>query len=219
MASFISIEGLDGSGKSTLFSLLIDHLPRMFPRKHFIFIKDPENGPIRDAIMDTKDGKSKSNELLILLFAAARRQSLEKNAHMMHSDKTIFIFDRFVDSTLAYQGGYHDIDSNIRYINWKFCYDIIPEKVLYLDLPVEIAQERQWKRSHHGDVFAQRYDLAKVQKRYLELSKVSYYEKERDPRTGVFELIKDRYVWLDAQHTPLELFDMALSKIESILSR
>ena len=105
MSLFISIEGPDGSGKTTIAKMVVDKLNNEGYKT--LYTREPggvkmaEN--IRDIILDVKNTNSDAR-CEALLYAASRRQHLVEKVIPALNDGYIVISDRFVDSSLAYQG-------------------------------------------------------------------------------------------------------------------
>ena len=103
--AFISLEGIDGAGKSTQAKLLAAHLES---QGHDVLLTREPGGStgaeeIRALLVEGEPGRW-SPETEILLFTAARRDHLERTIHpALTSGKTV-ITDRFADSTRVYQG-------------------------------------------------------------------------------------------------------------------
>jgi len=102
---FITFEGIDGSGKSTQASLLVDHLRQL--GLDVVHTREPGGSPgaeeIRALVLEGEPDRW-SPESEILLFTAARRDHLEKTIDPALAAGKIVICDRFADSTRVYQG-------------------------------------------------------------------------------------------------------------------
>ena len=141
---FITLEGPVGSGKSTIMKMIRDY----FHEENIDIISTREPGgteigeEIRHIILDNKH-KCMSAETEALLYAAARRQHLiEKVIPALHSGKVV-LCDRFIDSSLAYQGYARGIGiEEVLKIN-KFAIDTyMPDLTLYLDISPEEGLRR-----------------------------------------------------------------------------
>lgn len=145
---FISFEGCDGSGKSTI----IKKLKKKFKKAGIIvnYTKEPSshyiNKKISKIIFNT-DNLTPYTELL--LFMACRTQHL--NDKILNS-KELFICDRFIDSTIAYQGYGSGIDlEKIRLLQKEFCSDFKPDLTIFLDVTPEVALRRKTGRKNNID--------------------------------------------------------------------
>ena len=110
---FITLEGPEGSGKTSVTKILIAELTKR--GYDVLFTREPGGTPIaeqiRDIILDKK------NTLLdtraeALLYAASRRQHLKEKVWPALKEGKIVICDRFLDSSLAYQGGARGLGVN-----------------------------------------------------------------------------------------------------------
>ncbi|WP_223425582.1 dTMP kinase [Tateyamaria pelophila] len=103
--TFISFEGIDGSGKSTQASMLADHLQRIGYDP--VLTREPGGSPGAEeirALVLQGDPDRWSAETELLLFTAARRDHLERLIQPALAQGKIVICDRFADSTRMYQG-------------------------------------------------------------------------------------------------------------------
>ncbi|MGI6215531.1 MAG: dTMP kinase [Christensenellales bacterium] len=146
---FISIEGNDGCGKTTQHKLLSKRLADL--GFDVLSTREPGGTPIsekiRNIILDKENG-AMFPITESYLFAAARAQHVkEKIEPAIKSGKTV-VTDRFVDSSVAYQGGGHLIgEENIKQLNSYAVDGNMPDTTIYLDLPYEAAFERRFKAS------------------------------------------------------------------------
>ena len=136
---FIVIEGPDGSGKTTQVELLADALARS--GREYLITREPGGTAIgeqiREVILNPKNtGMSDVAEML--LYAAARAQLMKEVIVPALEAGKIVICDRFVDSSLVYQGIARGIGiETVRAVNAPGIGDYKPEPVFFLDLPEE----------------------------------------------------------------------------------
>lgn len=101
---FISVEGIDGAGKSTHLSFIADYLRKC--GKEVVVTREPGgtiNGErIRELLLHKHDGMHRVTELLLMF---ASRQELIHNLILPNLDKGVWVIsDRFIDASVAYQG-------------------------------------------------------------------------------------------------------------------
>lgn len=136
---FVVFEGGDGVGKSTQTRLLADWLRS---RGHEVIVTfEPGEGPIGRQIRDillSPDTEDLSPRAEALLFAADRAQHVHSLIEPALRRGATVISDRYVDSTLAYQGAGRALDvAEIERINWWATGDLRPDLVVLLDLDPE----------------------------------------------------------------------------------
>lgn len=152
---FITIEGPDGAGKT---SVLEELYPRLQLRAKRPMVKTREPGgipiaeKIRKIILDPRNGMM-DERTEALLYAAARRQHLVEKVFPALSDGKIVLCDRFVDSSLAYQGAGRRIGTSaIAAVNDFAVEGTIPDFTLYLDIDSDTGLRRiQASRQHQMD--------------------------------------------------------------------
>lgn len=141
---FITLEGPDGSGKTTVCKYLLKELTAR--GYDVVYTREPGgieiSEQIRHVILDPKN-TAMDVKTEALLYAASRRQHLVEKVLPALAEGRIVLCDRFVDSSLAYQGigrkiGFEEVLSiNLFAIEGHF-----PDITLYLDLPAEIGIQR-----------------------------------------------------------------------------
>lgn len=175
---FITIEGPDGSGKTTALQQVVPRLQQEMNRK-VVATREPGGSPIAEKIrlliLDPShtDMDSRTEALL---YAASRRQHLiEKVLPVLESGDVIFC-DRFVDSSIAYQGYARGIgEEGIREINQFATEGLEPDVTLYIDVPAEVGIQRI-----HANLDEREYNR-------LDQEKLAFHEKVR---AGYLQLAK-----------------------------
>lgn len=144
---FISIEGPDGSGKSSLIKELTRQLTEL--GYDVVATREPGGSPIaehiREVILDVSN-TSMDSKTEALLFAAARRQHLVETILPALQAGKLVLSDRFIDSSIAYQGVARGIPAeDIWAINQFGIEDHMPDLTLLIDVPAEVGLERIYK--------------------------------------------------------------------------
>ena len=200
---FITLEGTEGVGKSTL----IRSLKKYFTEKEidFIFTKEPggtrEGNEIRNILLDRSMKLEPYAETLLLL--ADRVQHVKKIIKPA-LEKNINIFsDRYIDSTYAYQGAgrgisQDDLDNFINVLNFP-----IPDLTIFLDLSITEGIKRVKKR---GEVDR------------FEEEEVSFFEKIRQFYLETAKKNSKRFFVIDASQSMDEVFNIAKDKIINTLN-
>jgi dTMP kinase len=187
MSYFITLEGVEGSGKSTLINFIRDSIESN--GKKVVVTREPGGidiaEQIRSVILDKKnikmDGRTEA-----LLYAAARRQHLVETVIPSLNEGNIVLCDRFIDSSLAYQGYARGLGINEVFSVNKFAIeDLMPDLTLYLDLDPQIGLNR----------------IAKNKGREinrLDLEEINFHVKVREGYEEVMKMFPERMVRIDA---------------------
>lgn len=146
---FITVEGVEGAGKSTNLDYVQDLLEQT--GKRVIRTREPGGTPLGEEIRDMllghrEDGMDESTELLLMF--AARGEHLARKIRPALERGNWVLCDRFTDASYAYQGGGRGLDRERITVLENFVQgDLRPDLTLLLDLPVEEGLERAGKRS------------------------------------------------------------------------
>ena len=141
---FITFEGPDGSGKSTIIKKVYEKL--INDGFDIVLTREPGGTPIaekiRDIILDnsnvTLDARTEA-----LLYAASRRQHLVEKIRPALKEGKIVLCDRFLDSSLAYQGGGRNLGvQNVLNINLFATENTYPDLTLFFDIDPELGLKR-----------------------------------------------------------------------------
>ena len=173
---FITFEGTEGSGKTSL----IDKVEAYYTSLGLNVIRTREPGgskiaeDIRNVILDVNNTKMDSITEA-LLYAASRRQHLVEKVWPLSKEGNIVISDRFIDSSLAYQGGARGLGiDKILALNTYATDGYFPDLTLLFDIEPELGLARIAANANRE---VNRLDLEKldfhknVRKTFLELSK------------------------------------------------
>jgi dTMP kinase len=149
---FIALEGLDGSGKSTMAERLVEALRALGLKA--ILTREPGGTKLGEHIRSVllrDESATMVPEAETLLFAAARAQLVGEIIRPALERGTAVVTDRFTDSSLAYQWGGRELDMEaIRAVQQMATGGLEPDIKILLDLPVEVALRR--RLSHAGEV-------------------------------------------------------------------
>lgn len=170
---FITIEGIEGVGKSTNMEVLVERISAA--GYQVLTTREPGGTPlaedIRDILKDRSDEPIPEIAELLLLFAA---RSLNVNNVIIPAldAGTWVVSDRFTDSSRAYQGGGRGIPMETidRLADWVHG-DAWPDLTILLDAPVEIGMQRAGKRGTPDRFEQERHDFfQRVRECYLQLA-------------------------------------------------
>ena len=172
--SFITFEGIDGSGKTTQLSGIAEYLENQ--GKEVLKLREPGGTSIGEqirTILLSRGNMAMSVETELMLFAAARAQLVREVIEPALAEGEWVLCDRFMDSTTVYQGYGRQIDLQlIGQLNSIAVGRCKPDLTLLFDLSVEAAGARLAARSEKSD----RLDLEsksfaeRIRKGYLELA-------------------------------------------------
>jgi dTMP kinase len=142
---FISFEGPEGAGKTSVLKAVIEALtPTLNDR--LVTTREPGGNFIAEEIRQlllTKEEHGMDARTEALLYAAARRQHLVETILPALAQNRVVITDRYIDSSLAYQGGGRGLGVETVWRMNQFAMDgVLPALTIYLDVPVEIGLER-----------------------------------------------------------------------------
>ncbi|MCQ6563750.1 dTMP kinase [Paenibacillus mendelii] len=200
---FITIEGGEGAGKTTLIQALAHTLTE---EGHRVMItREPGGIPIaeqiREIILD------RSNTMMdarteALLYAAARRQHLSEKVVPALEQGYVVICDRFIDSSLAYQGHARGLGiDEIRSINRFAIGTTMPDLTLYMD----IMPERGLERIQQG---------TGREVNRLDLEGLSFHQRVREGYLMLQEQEPKRVIQVDADQEPDKVLKAAISVIK-----
>lgn len=199
---FIVFEGGEGTGKTTAIESIYDWIQE----KDLKCIKTREPGgikiseEIRQVILD-KDNTKMDGRTEALLYAAARRQHLVEKVIPALNEGYVVLCDRFIDSSLAYQGFARGLGiDEVMSINKFAIGEYMPDLSILFDLEPKIGLERI---STSGEREINRLDLEKI----------DFHEKVREGYNKVYKENRDRIVKINAEQSK----EGVLKEIKKIL--
>jgi len=171
----ISLEGIDGSGKSTQARKLYEFLKE--EGYEVSLYRDPGSTPLAEQIRELIINYSMDPTTELLLFESARSSLVWEKIFPDLTSGKIVIVDRFIDSTTAYQGYGREINlGTVSILNHIATRGRKPDLTFILNLPLELALQRLKEQKTK---FEEANYLKKVRDGYLQ---IFYSEKERDIR-------------------------------------
>ncbi len=184
---FITFEGPEGSGKTTVSNIIEKRLEEI--GYQVVHTREPGGTPIaeqiRNIILD------KANTMLdaraeALLYAASRRQHLVEKVWPALKEGKIVICDRYIDSSLAYQGGARHLGvENVLNINMFATEGTFPDMTLLFDIKPEDGLHRIAANANR-------------EVNRLDLEKIEFHKSVRNTFLELAKQYKDRYVIIDA---------------------
>ena len=140
-ARFITLEGIDGSGKSTQIGPLAELLRTR--GVHFLLTREPGGTELGERLRELLLASTMHPDTEALLMAAARREHLEQVIRPALAAGTWVISDRFVDASFAYQGGGRGVDrERLQFLEDWVVAGTRPDLTLLFDLPEDTARGR-----------------------------------------------------------------------------
>ena len=201
-SKLISFEGIDGSGKSTQIKLLCKWLENK--DIDYLVVREPGGTLISEQIREILLNKKNSNismETEVFLFLSARAQLIHQIISPALSSNKYVICDRFIHSTIAYQGHGRGLNLELlNQMNLMALNDTLLQHTFLLDLDVETSTLRR-KGNDSDRMESSGIDfMNNVRKGYLELS----------------ELYDDKITLINAQYDKFDIFDSIKTKLCSI---
>ena len=184
---FITIEGPEGSGKSSVTKKVAERLEK--EGYDIVFTREPGgtdiSEQIRNIILD-KNNTKMDPMTEAMLYAASRRQHLVEKIWPLSKEGKIVISDRYLDSSLAYQGGARGLGiDNILQLNNFATEGSFPDLTLLFDIDPRIGLKRIAANANR-------------EVNRLDLEKIELHDSVRKTFLSLANRFKDRYVIIDA---------------------
>jgi dTMP kinase len=203
---FITIEGGEGAGKTTLIQALAYKAQAL--GHEVMSTREPGGIPIAEAIRAVillRENTAMDARTEALLYAAARRQHLAEKVMPALQNGVVVICDRFVDSSLAYQGHARGLGLEAVWeVNRFATEDCMPDLTFYLDLDPEIGLLRI---EQNGEREVNRLDLESL----------AFHRKVREGYKLVEARFTERFITIDASASPEHIVEKAWGHLEGKL--
>ncbi|MBF0778035.1 dTMP kinase [Streptococcus cuniculi] len=199
---FITLEGPDGAGKTTVLQELIPRLEAL--GKQVTTTREPGGvaiaEDIRSVILNPQN-TAMDDKTELLLYIAARRQHLKERILPALESGQLLLVDRFIDSSVAYQGFGRGLD--IAAIDWLNHYatdGLKPDLTLYFDIDVEEGLARITRNANR--------DVDR-----LDMEALDMHERVRTGYLAILDKEADRVVKIDASQSVEEVVEAAFTAI------
>lgn len=203
---FITFEGGEGSGKTTIASMVKEQLVK----EGYCVVLTREPGgvkiaeSIRDVIVDVQN-TNMDERTEALLYAASRRQHLVEKVLPALAKDAIVICDRYVDSSLVYQGIARGIGIDEVYEMNLFATDnILPKRTIFFDVKPEIGLERVYMNKDR-------------EINRLDMEKLEFHQSVYNGYLQLCEKYSDRIVKIDASVDIDEVYKQVINKIKEVI--
>lgn len=185
---FITVEGVEGAGKSTQLALILDYLQQA--GIEVVSSREPGGTPfaesVRELLLANRDEKVDQVSELLLMFAARSQHLSQLIQPALMAGKWV-VCDRFTDATYAYQGGGRQLGFElVAELEQMVQGDFRPDCTFYLDLPVEQGMQRV---------------VARGEKDRFEQEQLEFFERVRNAYLERVAASPGRYRVIDASRS------------------
>ncbi|MFC3882045.1 dTMP kinase [Bacillus songklensis] len=203
---FITFEGPEGAGKTTIIQMLEQSLKKIgYP---VLLTREPGGIKIAEEIRHiilNPENTEMDPRTEALLYAAARRQHLTERVIPALSEGQIILCDRFLDSSLAYQGFARGLGMKEVYqINEFAINGTMPHLTFYLDIDPEIGLKRITQNRER-------------EVNRLDLEKLDFHYKVREGYLTLLEMFPERIHLIDASKSADEVYEEIYNKVKMYL--
>ena len=192
---FITLEGIEGSGKSSSLETINNYLSK----SEICYINTREPGgsdlgkKLRSILLDTKSILSPQVELLLML--ADRKDHIERVIMPNLKKGLCVVSDRFMDSSIAYQGGGRELNIKSIKLMTKELNFPKPNLTILFDLPVEISLERAKKRGNLDRFEQEDLDFHnRIRETYLKLANEEPHRIKVVDSSKTFDEVQDKII-------------------------
>ena len=208
---FITLEGIEGSGKTTQ----LKHIEAFFDRRGLetIVTREPGGTMVGEkirAVLLNPDIEKMAPLTELFLYEADRIEHLEKTIRPALASGKVVLCDRFYDATVVYQGYGRGLDLEmIHHLHELIVGDLKPDLTLLFDLKPEIGLDRAWNQVDNGD----RSD----KEMRFELEKLAFHRKIRDGYLTIARQEPERIFVIDAGRDEKTVRDAVIGLLEKAI--
>lgn len=186
MSAFITFEGPEGSGKTTVLKAVVEKLAQHYD---VISTREPGGVPTGEEIRKVVlEGNQMDIRTEAMLFAASRREHLVEKVMPALRNNQIVLCDRYIDSSLAYQGYARGIGiEEVKALNEFAINGLYPDLTIYLDVSAEVGRER---------ILSNQRDQNR-----LDQEDIDFHEKVIEGYHRVIHNEPERFVQIDADQS------------------
>jgi len=202
---FITFEGPEGSGKTSVIKGVVEFLTNEGNR--ILTTREPGGNKIaesiRNIILDNNNTEMDAHAEA-LLFAASRSQHFSEVILPALQDNKILLCDRFIDSSLAYQGHARGLGIDKVYEINKFAIgDLLPDLTLFIDVPPKVGLKRVFSNTRKVD--------------RLDLETLEFHEKVYEGYMIIAKKYENRFKIVDGTQPVEKVIKDAIKIIKNIL--
>lgn len=204
MSAFITFEGPEGSGKTTVIQQVAERLETEYD---VVLTREPggvkTGEQIREVLLEGDDMDERTEALL---FAASRREHLVGKVIPSLDEGKIVLCDRYIDSSLAYQGYARGIGiEEVKSINEFAINGLYPDRTIYLDVSVEVGRDRIQKNQRNQN--------------RLDQEDVIFHEKVVEGYKKIIHNESKRFIVIDANRSLEEVVNATYKSISKYLEK
>lgn len=204
---FITFEGTEGSGKTTV----IEKVEQYYINKGYNVIRTREPGgskiaeDIRNVILDVNNTNMDSITEA-MLYAASRRQHLVEKVIPYLEKGYIVLCDRFIDSSLAYQGHARGLGiEKVYQLNLIATNGILPDATIYVDVLPEVGLARIKSNNREQN--------------RLDLEKISFHQKVYEGYAKVSEMFNERFKVINGDQEREKVFNDTIKVLNKLIEK
>lgn len=203
--TFISFEGSDGAGKTSVLQAVYQRLTQQLGDSQVLLTREPGGNHISEQIRQVLFADENTNmdpRTEALLFAAARRQHIAEDIEPALAAGKVVLSDRYIDSSVAYQGGGRLLGSDdIWELNQFAIHGLLPALTIYLDIQPEQGLQRI-NRHRSGQV------------NRMDREQLHFYRLVRQSYLTLARRHSHRIVTIDASQPLEKVIDQSMATIE-----
>ena len=205
MGAFITFEGGEGSGKTTIIRKIVASLENL--GYSVVSTREPGGIDIAEQIRDIilkKENTKMTKETEALLYAASRMQHLSERVIPALNEGKIVICDRYLDSSLAYQGYARGLGiENVLQAN-HFALDHLPDLTFFIDVTPEVGLKRIERRNELNR---------------LDLENLDFHHKVYEGYLKLCEMYPKRIIKINGERSIDAVYNDVLNRILAYLKR